>query len=65
MYAGHLQRPGLELPYDDETGLREEELDKPAEDGLVRVAHYQPERTHNVGYDSEGMVTDWVGVWRH
>lgn len=35
------------------------------EKGLVRVEHFRPERTHNVGYNEQGEVTDMVSVWTH
>lgn len=59
VYLGHLNRPGEQLPYDDEDDLLEHEMGPRAQDGLVRVAHWQPERTHAIGKD-----TDWISVWR-
>ncbi|KAA6414026.1 MAG: thiol methyltransferase [Lasallia pustulata] len=44
VYVEHLSHPGEELP----------------PGGLERVAHWQPERTHEIG-----KGTDWVSVWRH
>jgi hypothetical protein len=64
IYAAHLPRPGQELPYSADNGeLLEAELDKPI--GVVRIAHFQPSRTHKIGYSAEGKVTDWVSVWAH
>lgn len=34
------------------------------EGALVRVAHYVPQRTHDVGV-IKGVVRDCVSVWRH
>lgn len=65
VYAGHLQRPGIELPYDEEKGLLEDQLEPPTQNGLKQLAHFQPERTHQIGYDSEGKVTDWISIWAH
>lgn len=62
---GHLQRPGQNLPYDEENGLLEEKLGSPAEDGLVRLAHFQPRRTHQAGISVDGKVLDWISVWSH
>ncbi|KAH8821087.1 thiol methyltransferase-like protein [Xylogone sp. PMI_703] len=65
VYTGHLERPGEELPYDDEKGLLEDQLGPPTPSGLKRIAHFQPKRTHQIGYDEEGKVTDWLSVWAH
>ena len=65
VYMGHLPRPGQKLAYSEEEGLLEDELGPPAEDGLRRIEHLKPKRTHHVGYDEEGNVTDWIGVWVH
>lgn len=65
MYVAHLSRPGQTLPYDDEKGLLESELKEPDEDGLERIEHFQPKRTHQIGYSADGKVTDWVSVWAH
>jgi hypothetical protein len=32
----------------------------PDSEGLTRVDHWQPERTHPVG-----QGTDWIGLWQH
>ena len=65
VYEGHLPRPGQELAYDEEGDLNVENLDDEAKDGLVRLAHFQPKRTHQVGMDNDGNVLDWVSVWGH
>ncbi|KAH7356592.1 thiol methyltransferase-like protein [Rhexocercosporidium sp. MPI-PUGE-AT-0058] len=65
VYLAHLTRPGEELPYAEDGELLESKLGEPSKSGLVRVAHFQPERTHQIGYDADGKVTDWVSVWRH
>ena len=61
-YVAYLSRPGERVEYDDEghvTGVDEESPERsPA--GLVRMAHFRPERTHEIG-----KGTDWVSVWRH
>ncbi|KAL2073648.1 hypothetical protein VTL71DRAFT_10974 [Oculimacula yallundae] len=65
VYLAHLMRPGEELPYAEDGELEESKLGEPSKNGLVRVAHFQPERTHQIGYNAEGKVTDWVSVWMH
>jgi hypothetical protein len=61
----HLPRPGKTLEYDDQGAIVEAKLGEPLSDGLVRIAHFQPQKTHEIGYDSEGNMTDWLGVWAH
>jgi hypothetical protein len=61
----HLPRPGQELPYAEDGELLDAKLAEPSKEGLVRVEHFQPERTHQIGYSAEGKVTDWIGVWAH
>lgn len=63
IYMAHLPRPGEELPYGEDGELLEEKLGEPSRSGLVRIVHFQPKRTHEIGYDSEGKVTDWISVW--
>ena len=65
VYMGHLLRPGQELPYSEEDGLLEEKLGSPSKNGLQLLDHFQPKRTHEIGYSAEGKVTDWVSVWAH
>lgn len=65
VYLAHLSRPGEELPYAADGELEESKLGEPSKTGLVRIAHFQPTRTHQIGYDTEGKVTDWVSVWAH
>lgn len=65
VYEAHLPRPGVDLLYDDEAGLLEERIGPRSKNGLQRIAHFQPPRTHEIGYDENGKMTDWVGVWSH
>jgi methyl halide transferase len=61
VYLGHLSHPGEELPYDDDENLLEDRIANVESEGaLRRIAHWQPERTHE-----SGKGTDWVSVWRH
>lgn len=64
----HLSHPGENITYNDK-GLvdadhpsREREPSKAA--GLERVAYWQPERTHAVGKDKNGVIHDRVSIWR-
>ena len=65
IYMAHLPRPGQELPYGEDGSLLEEKLGEPSKDGLQRIEHFQPKRTHEIGYNEQGEVTDWIGVWAH
>lgn len=59
VYVGHLTHPGEQLPYDEQDNLSENKIGAPSQQGLVRVAHWQPERTHEIG-----KGTDWVSMWK-
>ncbi|KAF1982753.1 S-adenosyl-L-methionine-dependent methyltransferase [Aulographum hederae CBS 113979] len=60
LHLALLSRPGEEVGYDGEgrVVVEEEEEGRKSEKALTRVAHWRPERTHQVG---EG--TDWVSIW--
>jgi hypothetical protein len=58
-----LSRPGQKLSYGEDDILLEEKLEPEAKDGLQRVVHFHPKKTHNVGI-TNGSVTDYVGVWK-
>ncbi|KHJ34718.1 putative thiol methyltransferase [Erysiphe necator] len=64
IYEAHLRRPGKELKY-DESGLVKDTLGEPYSRSLHRIAHFQPQRTHSIGYDINEKVTDWIGIWAH
>ena len=64
IYMAHLSRPGVELPY-SEDGELEEKLGGVSQDHLVRLEHFQPERSHQISYTAEGKVTDWIGIWAY
>ena len=65
----HLSHPGENITYNDkglvdaDHPLREREPSKAAT-GLERVAYWQPERTHAVGKDKNGVIHDRVSIWR-
>ncbi|EOD45834.1 putative thiol methyltransferase protein [Neofusicoccum parvum UCRNP2] len=65
VYEQHLSRPGEELKYGEDGHIIEERDEETKEvprnkDGLIRVTHYQPNQTHEIG-----KGTDWVSIWRH
>ena len=66
VYLEHLSHPGEELPYDEITG-HVVEGSSSAENvaTLKRIAHWQPERTHEIGYGPDGKVVDWISIWKH
>lgn len=61
-YVAYLSKPGEKVQYDSEGLVTEIDVDKPARssNGLVRMAHWKPERTHDIGKD-----TDRMSVWTH
>jgi hypothetical protein len=64
-YVAHLSRPGQEIPYDEQGRVQADVADGAAHDALVRVAHWPPKRTHEVGKDESGNIRDFVAIWRH
>ena len=60
VYEEILTRPGEEIQYNKEGNVVVQTLVKDNAKALVRIAHWQPERTHKVG-----KGTDWVGIWKH
>jgi hypothetical protein len=64
VYTSILPRPGQEMPY-NVGDIVESKLGEPTKNGLVCIAHIKPKRTHPIGVDSEGQVTDWIGIWAH
>ena len=65
IYMAHLSRPGKELPYGEDGEILTSEIGDSSADGLQRVEHFQPKRTHEIGYSEDGKVTDWISVWAH
>ncbi|KAH7055755.1 S-adenosyl-L-methionine-dependent methyltransferase [Macrophomina phaseolina] len=65
VYEQHLSRPGDDLKYSEDGHIVEERDEETKavprnKYGLVRIAHYQPEQTHEIG-----KGTDFVSIWRH
>lgn len=50
----------MEVPYQEDGRVAHNAVDRHDTTGLKRVAHWQPERTHEIG-----KGTDWVSVWQH
>ena len=66
VYVEHLSHPGEELPYDRETGRVVQRSTKANSNAaLIRTAHWQPARTHEIGKSPDGKVTDWISLWQH
>lgn len=59
VYLAHLSRPGEAVPYDETGHLVEIAVDEKRHAAFERIAHWQPERTHEIG-----KGTDWISVWR-
>ncbi len=64
-YMAHLSHPGQQIPYDEHGHVQITGAEEANKGALVRVAHWQPERTHEVGKDENGNVRDFVAIWRH
>ncbi|KAE9964990.1 hypothetical protein EG328_010051 [Venturia inaequalis] len=59
VYENLLPYPGEELKYNEEGYVIKEGKELSGK-SMVRVAHWQPDRTHEIG-----KGTDWVGIWQH
>lgn len=64
VYLELLKWPGKEISYDASGLVIETDEAKMSGKGLVRAAHYVPERTHGMG-TVDGVVRDCISVWRH
>lgn len=64
-YLEHLSRPGEHIPYDQRGPVQTYALRGRTKDGLVRISHFHPKTTHEVGKDGHGNVCDFVSIWRH
>uniref|UniRef100_A0A8H7TQQ6 Thiol methyltransferase n=1 Tax=Bionectria ochroleuca TaxID=29856 RepID=A0A8H7TQQ6_BIOOC len=63
-YMEHLSHPGEKISYNDKGFVDADPLREPSKAGLGRVAYWQPERTHTVGKDNNGVIHDRVSIWR-
>ena len=59
VYRAHLGHPGEEIPYDESGRVKVDESKPVSSGGFIRMAHWQPARTHEVG-----KGTDCVSIWR-
>ncbi|KAF2502688.1 S-adenosyl-L-methionine-dependent methyltransferase [Lophium mytilinum] len=60
VYEEILARPGEEVTYDEDMNVIVQTPVRDNEKALERLAHWQPERTHEAG-----IGTDWVSIWKH
>lgn len=60
VYLGHLGRPGEQIEYDEQGYIKLEHESLVGRGGLERIAHWKPERTHEIG---KGQ--DWESIWKH
>jgi SAM-dependent methyltransferase len=60
LYVQLFKRPGDDVKYGDDGYVVSEDRELDSQSGLVRAAHWQPERTHQAGKD-----TDKVSIWKH
>lgn len=64
-YFEHLSHPGENVPYDEEGNVKMNPLAPSSPNALERVGHWHPADTHKVGKDKDGIVEDYISVWRH
>lgn len=60
LYVQLFKQPGQGVNYDNDGHAVPDDTAADAQTGLVRVAHWKPARTHEVGKD-----TDLVSIWQH
>jgi SAM-dependent methyltransferase len=60
LYVQLFKRPGDDVKYGDDGYAISEDRELDSEGGLVRVAHWKPERSHLVG-----KGTDMISIWKH
>lgn len=65
VYLNHLSRPGQELAYGEDGRFLEDKLGPVSKDGLKRIEHIRPKRTHPAGMTEDGRIHDWISVWKH
>ncbi|KAI1495209.1 S-adenosyl-L-methionine-dependent methyltransferase [Biscogniauxia mediterranea] len=66
-YEAYLSAPGETVPTDEHGGVlmkEEEEVGPRQGNGLRRLLHMKPRRTHSIG-TKDGTVQDWISVWSH
>lgn len=60
LYVQLFKRPGEDVKYGDDGYVVSEDRELDSQSDLVRAAHWQPERTHQVG-----KGTDMISIWKH
>ncbi|BCS24557.1 putative thiol methyltransferase [Aspergillus puulaauensis] len=63
-YMEHLSHPGEKIAYDAKGYCKTNPLREPSQQGLERVAYWQPAKTHDFGTSEQGEVLDRVSIWR-
>lgn len=63
VHAELLKRPGQDIQYNDQGVVKKTDAEE-TDHALVKIAHYTPRRTHDVGV-IKGLVRDCVSMWRH
>ena len=63
-YMEYLSHPGEDIPLGKDGHVLSNPLRETNKGGLERVAHWRPERTHQIGLDEQGNVRDMVSIWR-
>ncbi|KAM0718960.1 hypothetical protein Q7P37_006032 [Cladosporium fusiforme] len=60
LYVQLFKQPGSDVKYAEDGHAVSDDRDLDSQHGLVRVAHWKPVRTHQVG-----QGTDMVSIWKH
>jgi methyl halide transferase len=64
-YLALLSHPGEEISYDADGHVIYDDKENPGNGALKRLELVIPKRTHTVGIDEKGHVTDFISVWSH
>ncbi|RYP47282.1 hypothetical protein DL768_006623 [Monosporascus sp. mg162] len=65
-YLAQLGHPGEKIYSNDTDAIVDDKWadSPPSKDGLKRLIHIKPERTHPAGMEGD-VVEDWISVWAH
>ncbi|KAI1176612.1 S-adenosyl-L-methionine-dependent methyltransferase [Nemania sp. FL0916] len=63
-YIGYLSNPGTKPPTDEHGGVIAGQTESAAPNGIKRLVHIKPKRTH-AGGTKDGRVQDYISVWVH
>ncbi|RYP79452.1 hypothetical protein DL769_002961 [Monosporascus sp. CRB-8-3] len=64
VYVAHLSQPGAAVPTDENGAVPGDYVPQQKSDGLERLVHLKPRRTHPAGAKG-GDVQDRISVWKH